>query len=192
MSLASLVGRQYRDWRGILTGMFDVVLSEFARHFRGPQIMGSLVVKWEKVGGVIQQCRDFLRVHCVPAKSAHAHELRIWAAFFELAFTIDQLNPKGLYCLELAARRYSLLQFSYESVPKGGTPDFSMSDAWLGYEGLEEGTAAQTPEQRAHVAKEMEQKALILKETRKANEEMRLHAKKNPAGPGEIAVPEHP
>ena len=67
-----------------------------------------------------------------------------------------------------------------------------MSQEWMGVEGLLVGEAAIGSAHKAHVAGELQEKALITKETRKANEEMRLQAKKSPAPGAEVATKEHP
>ena len=53
-----------------------------------------------------------------------------------------------------------------------------MAEDWIGLEGLNPGAPAETTEHKAHVAAEMQNRALIMKESRKAREELRLNAKK--------------
>ncbi len=57
----------------------------------------------------------------------------------------------------------------------------------MGLEGLQIGEAAVGQSHKAHVADELQKKAQILKETRKANEELRLNKK-----PKDGVTPEHP
>ena len=72
-----------------------------------------------------------------------------------------------------------MIQYVYANMPKGGSPDWSVAEDWLGSEELESGAAVDT-QQREHVAKAMQEKALIMKETRKAREELgRLPRQRN-------------
>ena len=157
--------------------MTTVAHPDLGRWFKGPAVFGDLVKFWERYGDVLAQTRDFIREQCVPDKRAHRHEMGTWAQFIELALCVDQLNPEGCLCLEVAGRRLSLLQFAYQSVPRGGNPDFSMSQEWMGLEGLHMGEAAIGQAHQAHVASQLQEKALTMEETRKANEELRLKNK---------------
>ena len=174
LAALDLAGRQYCDWRGLIGRMFPVTIRDFGHWFKGPSITGDLMRKWERLGGVLTQVREFLRIQNVPEESAHAHEMKVLGMAIELATTVDQVNPEGCYFLELLARRLSLLQHAYESCSKGGAPDFTCADVWLGCEGMEQGQASQMSEQKVYVAKEMERQASITKEVRKAKEEQRL------------------
>ena len=105
----------------------------------------------------------------MPLNSPQRHESNLLALILHLGACVDQSNFRASLALEAAARRYS--QYVFANMPKGGSPDWSVAEDWLGSEELESGAAVDT-QQREYVAKAMQEKALIMKETRKAREEL--------------------
>ena len=97
----------------IIWWMFATGYTDFGEWFRGPQVLPSLVRKWARAGGIMMQNRDFQRDH-VPDRCPHKHELNVLAMVLELGCTVDQINPEASKSMEVAARRYSLLQHAYD------------------------------------------------------------------------------
>ena len=124
----------------------------------------------------------------MPLNSPQRRESNVLALILHLGACVDQSNFRASLALEAAARRYSLIQYVFANMPKGGSPDWSVAEDWLGSEELESGAAVDT-QQREYVAKVMQEKALIMKETCKAREKLgRLPRQRNaqkPEGAGD-------
>ena len=171
--------RRFRSWDSILAVLSgaQAAIPDFEEHFEGPAVIVDLARTWASHGGVLQHVRDFFREMGMAAGSGHRHEMVTLAIAIEMALSVDQLRPGSLLCLEVMGRRLSLMEFAYESTPRGGTPDFTMATEWMGLKNMRIGAAVHAASTREHVADRLGKKALILKEARKAAEEMRIKKK---------------
>ena len=178
--------RRFRTWASLVTVVSTLMtmIPDFTAHFSGPPVFGDLVRQWAARGGVLAHVRDFFRESGMPPGSAHRHEFINHAIAIELALTADQMNPLALLHLEVLGRRLALLEYAYEHAPRGGAPDFSMGAEWMGLREMRIGAAVDPASLKEHVADRLGKKAAILKEARKAQEELRQRKRGGGKGGG--------
>ena len=136
--------------------------------------MPELVDLYDADGGPMPHHR-MLKTHKVLSDNTpHAHEHEVLSAVLQLAAEVDQLDLSGLLCMELVARRITLIEHVGETAKKANKKaDWSVAPYWVNCSLLKSGVALNTLEFRKHVASELKDDALINKEVRKANEHLK-------------------
>ncbi len=116
----------------------------------------------------------------------------------EYACEVDQLNLATLLSFEVLVRRAQLIEQAHVASPSN--PDYTNSDFFMGW-GAQRGGALVAPQLYKHVATKAKEKAAVMKETRKHQEELALRRKQGQGGQkgdskgkgkGAEAAPPHP
>ena len=119
----------------------------------------------------------WIRTEDIPKSDRSLFELEVLDKVLEALATVDQPNLPNLKGAELLLRRRQVIREAHRL--SASSPDYSMADIMMGWE-RKSGVAMTL---RRYVADEMKDQAAILKESRKAREE--LSAKRgDPTGRG--------
>ena len=107
----------------------------------------------------------------VPGGDRSVHEHFCLSKILEVGAEVDQLNLPSLVSFELIGRRLMLIESAHQYNPSN--PDYSTAEDYMGW-GVQKGAALIAPHLKRHVADRARERASILKETRKHQEELRL------------------
>ena len=112
----------------------------------------------------------------VRATSLHTGDRTIFegeviSVVLQCMLEVDQLNAPNLVCAELLMRRRNLLREPVRMSP--GSPDYSMSDHYMGW-GRRRGGNAIAPDFQRHIARIAKEEADVAKEHRRRREEQTL------------------
>ena len=114
----------------------------------------------------------------IPIGDRSVHEHFCLSKIIAAATETDQLNLPALKSFELIGRRLQLIESAHMYNPT--SPDYSAGEDFMGW-GPQRGSALVAPQLRWHVADKAKDRAAVLKEMRKHQEELRLR-RPNPKG----------
>ena len=107
----------------------------------------------------------------IPAGDRSVHEHFLISKVLEYGAEIDQLNLPTLLSFETLGRRLQLIEHAHTFNPSN--PDYTGAEDFMGW-GPQRGAALVAPSLRKAVAEKAKERADIMKELRKQNEEIRL------------------
>ena len=121
----------------------------------------------------------------VPRGDRSIYEHEVLSRIMDSMIIVDQLNVPALQSAELIFRRLQVIRQAHKGSP--GNPDYSSSDHYMGWK-YKKVAAGVDSDLSAYVANELKSEATILKESRKAREE--IAARRRPGKGPKGAQPE--
>jgi len=172
-------GSRLRDWKEVQMDARGLTIPDYDTYLEGPSMTMDAVKKWgQRTGGPIEQYQTAETNGTFPAKSVHRYEAQFLAVFLELFCTVDQGDPTGMLCVELAIRRFGLIFHVLERAKTFGVKaDWSISEPYMGCPLLQMGTSLTTLKREEWLAKRLKEKWAVEKEVRKASEVRDSHKK---------------
>ncbi|CAK0906068.1 unnamed protein product, partial [Prorocentrum cordatum] len=160
-------GRNFRE---------AISLQEF-HDFGDSPLQGDASLPWlltevaQSSEGMVTRHHTWLSASGIPSGDRSIHEHFVISEVFDLAIELDQLNTMTLTSFELLGRRLQLIEQAHVHNPSN--PDYSNSDDFMGW-GVQRGAALVAPSIKKRAADAARDRAAVLKEGRKLEEEIRL------------------
>ncbi|CAK0874147.1 unnamed protein product, partial [Prorocentrum cordatum] len=160
-------GRNFRE---------AISLQEF-HDFGDSPLQGDVSLPWlltevaQSSEGMATRHHTWLSASGIPSGDRSIHEHFVISKGFDLAIELDQLNTMTLTSFELLGRRLQLIEQAHVYNPSN--PDYSNSDDFMGW-GVQRGAALVAPSIKKRAADAARDRAAVLKEGRKLEEEIRL------------------
>ncbi|CAK0825859.1 unnamed protein product, partial [Prorocentrum cordatum] len=160
-------GRNFRE---------AVSLQEF-HDFGDSPLQGEVSLPWlltevaQSSEGMVTRHHTWLSASGIPSGDRSIHEHFVISKVFDLAIELDQLNTMTLTSFELLGRRLQLIEQAHVYNPSN--PDYSNSDDFMGW-GVQRGAALVAPSIKRRAGDAARDRAAVLKEGRKLEEEIRL------------------
>ncbi|CAK0794405.1 unnamed protein product, partial [Prorocentrum cordatum] len=160
-------GRNFRE---------AISLQEF-HDFGDSPLQGDVSLPWlltevaQSSEGMVTRHHTWLSASGIPSGDRSIHEHFVISKVFDLAIELDQLNTMTLTSFELLGRRLQLIEQAHVYNPSN--PDYSNSDDFMGW-GVQRGAALVAPSIKKRAADAARDRAAVLKEGRKLEEEIRL------------------